>query len=276
MKKWGLFVVACLAMAGCSSKFVYNNLDWLLIEYVEDFVELSDEQEAYVSNQLTQLSEWHRREEIPNYIEHLDELMALDLKTFSEETLKLQELKFQNHSQRMLDKAAPDLYEFAQQLSDEQVEELMNNIRVRHTKYKNKYKNLSAEQVREKYTERITENVEDWFGSVTDEQQQIIRRWAEELSITAYDWIKHQTKMRIEINTLLAHRLDQSYFVPHFEKLVFDSTSYYAPQLQEKIDHNRVVAQRYLVKVINSATEKQAQYYRNELKDWKELALDIQ
>lgn len=276
MKKWGLLFIACFAIAGCSSKFVYNNLDWLLIEYVEDFVELDDEQEKYVSDKMEQLSEWHRREEIPNYIEHLDELMALDLKTFSEEDLQAQETKIQGHSQRIVARVAPEISQLAQQLTDEQVDELMNSIRVRHTKYKNKYQNLSSEQVRDKYAERISDNIDDWFGSVTDEQQQIIRNWTQDLYITSFDWIEHQTKMRVEINALLANRLNKRYFAPHFETLMFDSTSYYAPQLEQKIDHNRAVANRYLVKIINSATAKQTKYYKSELQDWKDIALDVQ
>ena len=35
-----------LTFTGCGTKFVYNNLDWLLIEYLDDFVELTTEQEA--------------------------------------------------------------------------------------------------------------------------------------------------------------------------------------------------------------------------------------
>ncbi|MDN3685686.1 DUF6279 family lipoprotein [Vibrio sinaloensis] len=92
-------------------------------------------------------------------------------------------------------RVAPEISQLAQQLTDEQVDELMNSIRVRHTKYKkNKYQNLSSEQVRDKYAERISENIDDWFGSVTDEQQQIIRNWTQDLYITSFDWIEHQTK----------------------------------------------------------------------------------
>nr|WP_257713444.1 hypothetical protein [Vibrio neptunius] len=49
MKKWGLLTTLCFALTGCSTKFVYNNMDWLLVEYLEDFVELNDEQEELVS-----------------------------------------------------------------------------------------------------------------------------------------------------------------------------------------------------------------------------------
>lgn len=276
MKKWIIFAAIGVLLSGCSTKFVYNNMDWLLIEYLEDYVELNDEQEELVSDKIMLLSEWHRKEEIPNYIEHLDELIALDLRAFTIEDLERQESKFQSHSDRLIQRVAPELFELAQQLTDSQVEELMNNIRVRHTKYKKKHQKLSERESRRNYAEKIAENVDDWLGSVTKEQKQLIKLWSQELSVTSLDWIQHQTKMRVEMNALLTKRFDIAHFEPHFEQLMFDPTSYYAPQLEQKIDHNRKVANQYLVQMINSATDKQTEYYREELQDWKSIALDIQ
>jgi hypothetical protein len=276
MKKWIIFAAIGVLLSGCSTKFVYNNMDWLLIEYLEDYVELNDEQEELVSDKIMLLSEWHRKEEIPNYIEHLDELIALDLRAFTIEDLERQESKFQSHSDRLIQRVAPELFELAQQLTDSQVEELMNNIRVRHTKYKKKHQKLSERESRRNYAEKIAENVDDWLGSVTKEQKQLIKLWSQELSVTSLDWIQHQTKMRVEMNALLTKRFDIAHFEPHFEQLMFDPTSYYAPQLEQKIDHNRKVANQYLVQMINSATDKQTEHYREELQDWKSIALDIQ
>tara|TARA_Y100001956_G_scaffold56230_2_gene55250 strand:- start:158 stop:913 length:756 start_codon:yes stop_codon:yes gene_type:complete len=251
-------------------------MDWLLIEYVEDYVELSDEQEELVGQKIAKLSEWHRREEIPHYINHLDELMALDLASFTLDDLKSQEAKLQEHTQRIVARVAPELFELAQKLSDKQVDELMNNIRIRHTKYKKKYQKLNVDQTREVYAERISDSVDKWFGSVTKEQQQLIKLWAQELHVTSSDWVNHQTQMRIEINALLFNRLNPSYFKPHFDTLLFEPTSYYSSELEKKIEHNRSVANQYLVQIVNRATPKQARHYREELQDWKDVALDIQ
>lgn len=276
MKAWILMLAGCLVLAGCSSKFVYNNMDWLLIEYLEDYVELNDEQEELVSRKVAILSEWHRREEIPHYIDHLDELMKLDLTTATVQDLQQQEKKVYAHRQRIVERLAPDLVELMQQLSDEQVEELMNNIRVRHTKYKKKYLKLDDAQTRDVYVERIFDSVDTWFGSVSKEQKQLIALWAKELQITSPDWVKHQTTIRVEVNALLKKRLDMAYFEPNFTSLLFDPTSYYSTQLESKLDHNRMVANRYLVQIINRATPKQQKHYRQELEDWKNIALDVQ
>ncbi|MDC5842283.1 DUF6279 family lipoprotein [Vibrio europaeus] len=276
MKKLGILLTVCLALAGCSTKFVYNNMDWLLLEYLDDYVELNDSQEEIVSQKVAVLSEWHRTQEIPHYVEHLDELMAIEPNTFTMDQLKDQEAKFQQHSQRLVARVAPELYSIARELSNGQVEELMNSIRVRHTKYKRKYQKLSDSEIKERYKERIEENLETWLGRLTKQQHALLDDWVADLYVTSHDWINHQTKMRIEVNTLLSNRLDMAKFQPEFQQLMFNPNSFYAPELEQKIDHNKQVANQYLVKVINSMTTKQTKHYREELQEWKELALDIQ
>ena len=275
MKRWGIVIVICLLLLGCSTKLVYDNLDWILIEYVEDFVELDDSQETQISDKLQLMSEWHKNEEIPSYIQHLDELIALDPHTFTLEDLHQQQEKFRRHSERLLERIEPEVFEIANQLSDEQADELMSNIRVRHTRYKKRTLARTEQEQREKYAERIEENLDDWLGSVTDEQQALITQWSQELMITAPDWIEHQTKMRIQINDLLAKRSDKGYFESKLNQMMFNSESFFDDGLQQKLQFNKQLNDRYFVQILNSTTPKQIKYYRQELQDWKEIALDI-
>lgn len=276
MKKLAILITVCLALVGCSTKFVYDNMDWLLLEYLDDYVELNNDQEEVVSQKIAVLSEWHRREEIPNYIAHLDELMAIEPSTLTLEQLETQQEKLRQHSQRLVARIAPELYSIARELSNEQVEELMDSIRVRHTKYKKKYQQLSDDEIKARYKERIEDNLETWVGSLTKQQQTLIDEWVDDLFITSHDWVNHQTQMRVEMKSLLAHRLNMAKFQPELQQLMFHPDRFYAPELEHKITHNREVGSRYLVKVINVMTPKQIEHYRDEIADWRQLALDIQ
>lgn len=275
MRKVGLLLIICSALIGCSSKFVYNNMDWLLIEYLEDYVELDNAQEDLVERKIEVLSEWHRREEIPNYIAHLDELMAIEPQSFTIEQLELQQDKIQQHSLRLVARIAPEMYALATELSDSQVDELMDSIRVRHTKYKKKYQKLSEVETKARYKERIVDSLETWMDDLTQDQLKTVDSWVDELYVTTDDWINYQTNMRIEVNSLLDHRLNVASFQPQFNKLMFNPDSLYPPHLEEKIEYNKQVGNHYLVKVINAMTDEQTQHYRDELQDWKDLAQSV-
>ncbi|WP_231566164.1 DUF6279 family lipoprotein [Vibrio sinaloensis] len=269
-------LMCCLLLVGCGTKFVYNNMDWLLIEYLEDYVDLNSDQESLIEQRVALLSEWHRSEEIPNYVEHLDELMTLDLKNLTAAQLNAQEEKLRAHTDRIVKRVAPDLAQLIHKLSDEQVDELMDNIRVRHSKYKAKYSQLNEEEVRQVYAERIAESMENWLGRLTKDQERLVEQWSNDLQITTSDWSDHQTNLRIRISQLLNQRSDLNATEREMNTLLVDSESLYSPMLRSKIVHNRDVATRYIVEIATQASDKQIEHYRKELSDWKEIALAIQ
>lgn len=269
-------LMCCLLLVGCGTKFVYNNMDWLLIEYLEDYVDLNSDQESLIEQRVALLSEWHRSEEIPNYVEHLDELMTLDLKNLTAAQLNAQEEKLRAHTDRIVKRVAPDLAQLIHKLSDEQVDELMDNIRVRHSKYKAKYSQLNEEEVRQVYAERIAESMENWLGRLTKDQERLVEQWSNDLQITTSDWSDHQTNLRIRISQLLNQRSDLNATEREMNTLLVDSESLYSPMLRSKIEHNRDVATRYIVEIATQASDKQIEHYRKELSDWKEIALAIQ
>lgn len=269
-------LMCCLLLVGCGTKFVYNNMDWLLIEYLEDYVDLNSDQESLIEQRVALLSEWHRSEEIPNYVEHLDELMTLDLKNLTAAQLNAQEEKLRAHTDRIVKRVAPDLAQLIHKLSDDQVDELMDNIRVRHSKYKAKYSQLNEEEVRQVYAERIAESMENWLGRLTKDQERLVEQWSNDLQITTSDWRDHQTNLRIRISQLLNQRSDLNATEREMNTLLVESESLYSPMLRSKIEHNRDVATRYIVEIATQASDKQIEHYRKELSDWKEIALAIQ
>jgi DNA primase len=250
-------------------------MDWLLVEYLEDYVELDNAQEDLVERKIEVLSEWHRREEIPHYIDHLDELMAIEPQSFTIEQLQAQQDKIQQHSLRLVARIAPEMYALARELSDSQVDELMDSIRVRHTKYKKKYQKLSEVEIKARYKERIVDSLETWMDDLTQDQLKIVDDWVDDLYVTTDDWINYQTNMRIEMNSLLDRRLNVASFQPQFNKLMFNPDSLYPPHLEEKIEYNKQVGNQFLIRVINAMTEEQTEYYREELQDWKDLAQSV-
>ncbi|MBE8572014.1 hypothetical protein IQR33_20895, partial [Vibrio sp. OPT46] len=64
-------------LAGCAKKFLYSNIDWFVLDYLEDYVSLQGEQKVLVEERLLLLADWHKKEELPLYIEHLKDLERL-------------------------------------------------------------------------------------------------------------------------------------------------------------------------------------------------------
>ncbi len=271
----GLCLLLVLALSGCGVQFAYSNLDWLLIDYIEGYVDLERDQKSILTQRIEGLKAWHQEEEIPLYIEHIDEMIAIDPKTFDEDAFLAQEEKMQHHSERIVHKIAPDLYSLSTLLTDEQAKELIESVEKRHDKFRKKYEELDEAGFRELYLERIIENSEKWIGALSDEQQQLAVEWSQKVKPSAEDWIKHQTYMRSVMKDLIDRRHDSGYFQVNFQRIMYEPKSYYSEALREKTIYNRMVAKAYVVKMVNSMSNAQVEHFHEELRDWRDIAIDI-
>ena len=61
--RYGCILISILVLAGCAKKFLYSNLDWVVIEYLDDYVSLDREQEALLEERILLLADWHKEEE---------------------------------------------------------------------------------------------------------------------------------------------------------------------------------------------------------------------
>ncbi|MDE1311967.1 DUF6279 family lipoprotein [Vibrio aestuarianus] len=276
MRTWIAIGLSVVLLVGCGTKFVYHNLDWFAIDYIEDYVDLTKEQKTILSERIVNISQWHKQQEIPLYIQQLDKLSQITPRTITVEFLHKQELEMRAHYHRLLQKIEPDIYSFAQQLSDQQVKSLMLGLEKKHNKYADRYQGLTDTEIHGKYKSRIEERVEDWLGDLQPAQQQLVQQWADSMQITAYDWINYQAQIRTEVEVLLNQRDELSLFLPRLNRLLFEPESYYSPVLASKVEYNHALSERYLVQIIQLSNDRQIQHFQNEVADWKKILIDLQ
>ncbi|WP_295891871.1 DUF6279 family lipoprotein [uncultured Vibrio sp.] len=271
-----IVALVCMLLASCGTKFAYRNMDWFILEYVEDFVDLSSDQDDILTLQIEQISDWHKAEELPLYVEHLDSLLSLTPEIITQREITDQFKQIELHSERLLTRVAPDLYALTQTLTDDQVSQLLESIAERHQKYRDKYQDLSVDEIHERYQERIGEKVEDWIGRLSAEQETIIESWGNDFMISAFEWMSYQKVMHEEWKSALENREDLSYFQPKFRQLLFYSDEFFSPELTEMIAHNRKVSEVHIVEIAQSMSEKQWKHFRKEITQWKEIAQELQ
>ena len=83
-------VLAALLQTGCALKFMYNQLDWLIPWYVDDYISFDPAQEVLFDARLEQYLRWHRQEQLPQYADFFesvadamaDRLSAAEMESF--------------------------------------------------------------------------------------------------------------------------------------------------------------------------------------------------
>ncbi|AYV24669.1 DUF6279 family lipoprotein [Vibrio mediterranei] len=274
VKSFGLFV-SLLIVTGCTTKFLYSNLDWFIVDYIDDYVTLEDGQEEILTERILVLGDWHKSNELPRYLQQLTDIRNKDPKTVDAEYVSLQMEQVRQHTKRLVAQITPDLYALTQQMTDKQVKELLDNLEQKDEKFIKKYQGLQDEDVRLIYQQRIEENLERWFGPLTEQQKTLASRWANEMDVTVFDWQAHRQQMQHFMRQLLNRRSDLGYFQPEFQRLLNDSDSFYSEKLKLKIANNRLVAEKYIALALNSVTEKQHQHLIEEIDGWRDIASDL-
>ncbi|NOH31238.1 DUF6279 family lipoprotein [Vibrio mediterranei] len=274
VKSFGLFV-SLLIVTGCTTKFLYSNLDWFIVDYIDDYVTLEDGQEEILTERILVLGDWHKSNELPRYLQQLTDIRNKDPKTVDAEYVSLQMEQVRLHTKRLVAQITPDLYALTQQMTDKQVKELLDNLEQKDEKFIKKYQGLQDEDVRLIYQQRIEENLERWFGPLTEQQKTLASRWANEMDVTVFDWQAHRQQMQHFMRQLLNRRSDLGYFQPEFQRLLNDSESFYSEKLKLKIANNRLVAEKYIALALNSVTEKQHQHLIEEIDGWRDIASDL-
>ncbi|WP_217527999.1 DUF6279 family lipoprotein [Vibrio cholerae] len=275
MLKWLRVLLLCTFLVGCATKFVYHNLDWFVIEYAEDFVDLNRQQKTLIKQTMPSLQIWHRAQELPDYLAMMDELSALSLREVTVEQVAQYQEKMRLYYQRLVIKLLPDVSRLAATLSEEQTEQFMQAFIKRHDKFAKKFIKMDERELRDFYQERIKDRLEDWLGPLNKSQQELVKVWSNNIQPTANDWIGFQTTMRVQVRTLLQQRIQPEAFQVQLESLLLNPEQHYGMVLKAKLSYNRELGQRYVVQILQSSSDKQQQHWRDELADWRERVSDL-
>lgn len=273
------FFLACLAalLIGCGVRTTYNNLDWLAIRWLNDQIDLSDEQERLARSAIEGKLAWHCENELPDYIELIDRIdhdiathqITVDaLDRYGEEIVAF--------GRRLLGRAQPSLFEFLASMDKDQVTALIADIDQRNEELATEYDEITPEERRQQRVERMDGFLRRLFGRLNPGQQLRLDQWARDRQPTANFERQRREARDQQFIEALAVREDPAEFERRmntlFELTQPDSRPESDPA-QQAMAHNRSIMLNALVDIFDLADARQIERLRNRLED---LANDFQ
>ncbi len=229
-----------LLLTGCSSRFAYNNLDWLVYWYVDDYVELERAQKAAFDENLEQWLAWHREEELIQYRRHLSELrQQLSAGSLSQQQWLGHFERGRQHWERLLTRVSPQLVSFAVLLSDEQVDSLFAEVVENNTEAMEEYLDTPADERLPERIEDMQEQMERWLGDLSSLQQDIISDYAARLKPTFASRQDYRQRVQSAARQLLSQRRSEADFQPRLQQLLVHPDQYQDEQLKQDSLHNQ-------------------------------------
>ncbi|AZZ98618.1 DUF6279 family lipoprotein [Pseudoalteromonas sp. R3] len=267
MRKF-LMVLVLLTMTGCSTKFIYKNADWLSYWYLDDYVSLSDEQEAQFDERLLAWLDWHKTQELTRYAGQLKTLKQDILNDqITPERIAYHQTLMLDHWYRLRGKVVPDLVELAPMLTQAQVNELFDELAQVQAERAEKRAKRSEQKKHKRWLKERKTNLKRWIGKLSASQEQRIEQLYEQLVSTNDLWSEYRGRYQEELRALFAQPERGEMFKTKLTTLLMTPEEFRSEQLNQANEHNRKANHQYLLDVYQSLSEKQKKRLVAELED---------
>lgn len=255
-------------VTACSFKSVYNQLDFLIAEYVEGLVTLDDARVADLVTRTELLLDWHRTTQLKQYADWFRELQN-DVNTDPDDArLQYHVKKLETYWNSISYRLHTEMAEFLPRLSKEQVTELFESMHDKNEEFREDYIEIDNSERLENYVENITDTFEDWFDELSAEQLHIIEQAASRLKSSAIRRLDLRKQWQLTIQEILetdhTQVEKQQLLTAYFKQDDINND----PELREINQANIKVLRELTVNIVHTLTKQQKAYFKQRTDDY--------
>ncbi len=260
------FILCLSLISGCTTSFVYNRLDSLITWYVDDYVDLTSTQQSLLQQELQPALQWHRQEELQKNIALLDTMLSDvskpvkvdEVAAWTDELMQ----SFRRVQLNMVDVAL----KFSSSLSDEQMQEFIDNVWDKHEERKDEYLSRTNEEYIEDSYDSLEGRLSEYLGRLSDEQQALLQQAAGSLQRLDYAWLEDRDDWLKRIQPYLQRSPG---WQDEIRQLFADRESYRSETYQQVFAHNLAIVNQAVTDVLNMRDDRQQKILLAELSEFK-------
>ncbi len=252
-----VLLVALMLLSGCAVKLIYNQLDWLIPWYLDDYLELDGKQEAQFKKRLNAYLDWHRHNQLPEYSAFLRRLAADVEHGLNEQQIQEYQQQLEHFRDVLVTQMSPHVVAVFSQVTDAQLEALKEQFEEDNREYFEE--NIAPDETKQRRqrAREISRYIERWTGSLNNEQQQLVEQFAQQYQLMGEDFLAARKAWQKEFLRILALRRQPDLYEKALLKLLNSTDFGRTPQFNEKLEHNRRLMAALYFEIDKSLTDKQ-------------------
>mgnify|MGYP006879503825 CR=1 FL=1 len=268
-----LLIVAFLQ--GCTSKMAYNNADWLAQWYIDDYVDLSRDQNRNLEIELESVLEWHRETQLLQYRQQLVALSNdLDNLPISEQVWLKHFNQIIDHWQRVRRELSTRAATLAPQLAQQQVNYLFTKLEKNNKERLDDFNEKTVEEYRADRLEGLLDTLENYLGTVNSQQKIYADIFVEQAKITEQEWFDSKVKLQAAMKNAFVSSPKTDLPTELF-KIMINPDQFKSDTLLDAYPYNRQLLLSMLQKITTSLDENQVTYFKGEINDLIQLIDDV-
>jgi hypothetical protein len=267
-----LFTLLALSLlAACSmTTFAYNNAVPLLSWYIDDYVDLRDEQRDFARKCLERLHVWHRASELPEYRRVIDAALRESQGPVSGEDVRRYYLLGRTFMTRAGEHALADAADFLLQLDSRQIGMLEARLAKENDKLERERIKLPLEVRQEKRLQRYVESFESWLGGLTAEQKEYVAEALSRMSLTDEVRLEERRRLQQEFIQTLQSVPGRKDLIDRLHVILIDPEPLRAPAYRAQVERWQHDVPHMVAWVVNHATPQQRAYLGRKLRSYSE------
>lgn len=256
-----------VVLAGCSSTtFIYNRLDFLIPWYLGDYVDLNREQKARLDALLEPFVDWHRAEELPQYLLVLDDIDARLDGPISGADVGDTLDEVEQAWLRVETRALGWLLDLGADLSDEQIAQFIEELRDKQVEYEEKYLTRTEQEYRQDAQENLRDNLQDMLGRLDKPQRARVVEASEALQRSDAVWLRERAEW-IDLMEQLLQRQDGWQDAVRQASRTRDERQ--SELYRQTYEHNVSVVYEAVADILNNRSTRQDERLRRELNKYR-------
>lgn len=271
MKKT-LIILCVLLLTGCSARFAYNNISWLVHWYIDDYVELNDSQEDQFDAMLETWMTWHKTEELPKYKAQLQAIIN-DIKSQDINPAKFEahRQKMRGHWERARAYVANDIVTLGRTLDQDQVIYLLAALEKENKEDEEEMlekQSQRAEKREKRWIKRNQKNIKNWLGTLNPEQEKLILSFRERFETTGFLWLEYKRDYQNALRQVFAMPTRDEEFDALLYDLIVNPEQHRSEAFNIANDNNIVASSEYFLGLLSLSTAKQRNILIDEIESF--------
>lgn len=269
--RWLAAVLVLVTVTGCSTRFVYERIDWFVVWRIGGYVTLTSEQKENLKEDVQAHLDYVRVNQMPAAARLLRDMQA-DLNS-GYVTAEMIDGRYNDmlaqYDEFMLGIIEPSM-RFLRSLDEEQIAELFENLEKINQEMYEEYSGRTPEEREKNRNKSAVKGMQDWTGKLSDDQKQILRDALARMDDASEQWIDYQREWQRRFRELLETRPPEEEYRRELTQLFVYPRDLHSPEYRARVDGNRAILNDALAELFTNMTDKQRSRMTDELERWAE------
>lgn len=261
-------LVISVSTSGCTTKLAYDFLDWGLYWELKDYVKFTRDQRLLVKDEISQLIDWHRSEELPQYADQLEKL-SKELKSgITVEQLEESYNNLRDSWQRIVIKTLPAAVDIISNLNDEQVNDFFEMLIEKEGDDAKKIEKGTNARTLKKREAYVSKKIVDVIGKLNEDQKSLIAQWALSMKPTKELSLAQAIQWRTRMQPVLAERHNKQQLENNLMVLFANPDQLRSASYRRVIEKNKRLIMQLLFDLNQTLTNQQRSKLVKKLKSY--------